>query len=1058
MAKQTLTAKLKNLARGGENYRHLRWSINLAISERPGELVGPMSPFLSRELFSLSTKAKSKGQRRPYLALPFMNKDWEVLERLINEPDVGINHTYLQLLSDYIRTNAKACERMAEVEKNATKAVMGFDPDAMVATLAAIAPEERQSLFTFKYFCAMHAPAPGKIAEFFVTKPHSDWVKQRLLYPLIFLFINLPSDTDFEHVLGQILPKGEHSEAERAVVRFLTRGGSGFSWAFKAYVALLCHPFDALDIFNRHLEEAMAAQEPPIAFELTIAREIAQATNNPRLKALLGIHDGDVPPFTISPRELPICKRLDFDTPETQFLEDYLRTDDKVSSGASRKGVFENLARLRWSAYPHEEDYFAAVAVSARYGFCEAGRLTDVLLTSIYMVERREVLAERRNLIRHIDYFGSASPFTICSPRGSVAVAQGMFGDRVHIEACVDNAVEICREDTRWWIKKLHWKLRTLERSMRVGDWLREVRAKVRLSGNSRYLSGIDWAWIDQVIAASRIRPFLGNPDGIYVLLLRAMEQRQKEPNSLKLALTPAVPTGAHVADLLEWLFREFKESATAFIRFFLTPPMILKMKLENSYTAALSERLNALDQCIEAYGYDAEIITETQHTAEAKALITALTFMTFGAAQFEVSWEALKADAEDEADQAFKTYAAVNQTYQSLSLLTETVRTTQNIFANKQVQAYEFKNKDWPLVSVICAMIDAFLSSASNGIEAILAIRIRHDNLRREFTPVFNHARKAIIPDVSSHDCKLAADQIELAVNVALQGWIDKYMHTPRGAPTGLFDFVPTQKEMVALVQGVGDCAELPAISECVVHWLRSRLEASLVVAREKLSVELRRALRDSVEEARDDIILKGVTGELAAGAVAAIIQTSLSFRIDELIAWFQFPGDSRPAGLTFKDIKLAVEGRFSSEVLSGELVTEVYAPTLIDYRLKSQHIRPAFDLWSELITNAVKYSARKHTKVRITEYEDEEYIGLRFTSYCDAGGMWEQSFVGEPRTAHDSILGSGKSGLPKVSALAAALVGKQAQLKVFKRKRSFHVFVPLTRKIACQEVWGGL
>jgi hypothetical protein len=182
----------------------------------------------------------------------------------------------------------------------------------------------------------------------------------------------------------------------------------------------------------------------------------------------------------------------------------------RLESGTD-EGLYRHLARLRWERYPQIPDFLQTVGSAQRFGFCEIGRLLDALLTSIYMVERRTLEMERRNLIRLLDFVGHSCAFITCSPRGSVATAQGLFGDRMQIEGATDAAMVHTSDGTRWWIKRLHWELRHFERSMKVADWLRKVRSSIPLSGNARFLSGIDWSWIDEVIAASRIKPFAGH-------------------------------------------------------------------------------------------------------------------------------------------------------------------------------------------------------------------------------------------------------------------------------------------------------------------------------------------------------------------------------------------------------------------------------------------------------------------------------------------------------------------------------------------------------------------
>jgi hypothetical protein len=704
---------------------------------------------------------------------------------------------------------------------------------------------------------------------------------------------------------------------------------------------------------------------------------------------------------------------------------------------------------MRWSNYPLEDDFKNAVAISRRYGFCEVGRLVTVLLTSIYMIERRTAVDEKVHLLRHIYYFGALSPFTACSPRAASAIESGLFGDGAAIEAQVDTALARSgtQGESRWWIKRLHWRLRLHERNMKIKEWLGEVRSSVRLSGNSRFLSGIDWSWVDTVIKVARIKPFEGDPDGVYVLLLRAMEERQREPNPLKLALAPLAPRNAGLDGLVKWLIQEYGADTTAFIRFFLTPAMILKMKLETSYTAALSERLNALDSVVSTFGLDDDVMTAEQYAYEQRALTTTLTFMTVGAAQFEVSWDAFRSDAQNNAIDQYRAYMAFNKTYNALPLLTDAKKVISHVFGNKHLQLYEFRNRDWPLVSLVCEVVDTFLSHPSYGIEAILAIRIRHDNIRRELAVALGEVRRTTLSGVSSADKKACLQPIETALHAALQSWIDRYMHTRRtDAPTGLFDFIPTQSEMEEFVDRLRSATALDEITDHIVNWVRHRLEANLETAREKLSGELKPALLGALWTSRDKLINSDAVGRRPAESITAVAEVSIARRVDELIDWFNMPSETRRSGLSYKEMKLAIEGRFSAEVRSGVLEMSFHAPSLGEITIPPEEIRHVFDLWSELTTNAIKYSSGKVTRLRVREKSCAVHTGLMFSSQHKGDQDSQQTFDAEPNVvADEAMLRKGKSGFRKVAALSAAVTRTPVKVEVVQRRRGFHVFVPL-------------
>jgi hypothetical protein len=704
------------------------------------------------------------------------------------------------------------------------------------------------------------------------------------------------------------------------------------------------------------------------------------------------------------------------------------------------------LRQLRWSRYPIQADFADVVAIARRYGFCEAGRFLGVLLTSLYMVERRSQQDEVLHLIRQLYFFGAISAFTLCSPRGADALDAGILisSDR-YAEIKTDHALSQIVDTSRWWLKRLHWQLRSAQRSMKISEWLHEVRNHIPLSGNSRFLSGIDWAWIDKVIEALRIKPFQGQVDGIYVLLMRAMEQRQREPNSLMLALAPFTPQHDKVSGLVAWLVREYEEYAVAFVRFFLTPSMILKMRLETNYTAALSERLNALEFCAAAFGFNDDVMTAEQFAYEQRTLTSSLTFITVGTAQFELPWDIFAADVSGSVADEYKTYVAVNKTYNALPLLSDARATTSHIYRNKEVRTYEFKNREWPLVVTICSIIDLFLSHPSYGIESILAIRIRHDNLRREFALALAGLRRTKLLDVSTLERDLCLRVLEVQVYSELQSWIDAYMHTRKTKiEQGIFEFLPDQAEMASFVSQFRNTPSLEDVVATIVDWLRRRLDESLHTARSRLVDELQPALQRAISTARQTLGRDDIRPAVI-DRVSGTAETLVMRKAEELKSWFETPTGPRKEGLSYFELKMAVEGRFHEEVASGQLVMSLNARKWSNLIVPPEKIRSAFDLWCELTMNALKYSKRDVVKIRVHPFEENAVKGLVFSSLRVGGSNDSERYFAEPTSINEPMLKAGKSGLKIVAALSASILRKPIELRVFERKGSYHVLVPL-------------
>jgi hypothetical protein len=233
-----------------------------------------------------------------------LQKDWPILKRLLSRPTDVLDHNYLRLAAEYIRFNSSAVRRLFEAEQNVSRHVLDLDTVHVQGVLEALDGTDRQSLFAFKLYCALNAHTHQTIADYFAKNRHSDWVRQRLLYPLIFYFINMPTDEHFAQMLIQMLPDRARHDAERAAVDFLLRveAGRTSGLAFKCYLGLLCHPFDALSILETHFEQQVASGASVSDISISIIEGLISDTRSVRLANVLRFVRGQQ--LTVS----PICR------------------------------------------------------------------------------------------------------------------------------------------------------------------------------------------------------------------------------------------------------------------------------------------------------------------------------------------------------------------------------------------------------------------------------------------------------------------------------------------------------------------------------------------------------------------------------------------------------------------------------------------------------------------------------------------------------------------------------------------------------------------------------
>jgi hypothetical protein len=241
-----------------------------------------------------------------------------------------------------------------------------------------------------------------------------------------------------------------------------------------------------------------------------------------------------------------------------------------------------------------------------------------------------------------------------------------------------------------------------------------------------------------------------------------------------------------------------------------------------------------------------------------------------------------------------------------------------------------------------------------------------------------------------------------------------------------------------------------LEAIMDSVERWMKERLLHSLARAKDLLSNSLRPAILEALSTACTSPTL-AIYSRTHVEAVAAAMRTVLERRCDELLAWFETPSSTQQSSLTFGEVKLAVDGRFRSEVERGKLRIDLATPDAMDVRkIDPDNVRLVFDIWCELAKNALKYSGLEQAVLKVRSYDIPGERGYMFSATRKpTTDQWTTGFPGTPTvTTTAAVFTSGNSGLPKVAHLAASVAGAPVEVVASSRPRWFHVRVPLQTK----------
>jgi hypothetical protein len=599
----------------------------------------------------------------------------------------------------------------------------------------------------------------------------------------------------------------------------------------------------------------------------------------------------------------------------------------------------------------------------------------------------------------------------------------------------------------RTWIKAVQWELRDAERRMRLSEWVETVRKEIRIA--PAYLTGINWRWLEAVLRELRLRPFLGNPSALYVLLLMQIEERNHRAEALVLS-AEFFAKGKNLKEFISWLIVTFDVEAIAFVRYLLDTDTILRLGLAPNLTAALAGRIYALQRCVKQFRYT-ELLSKELFAQEWETLNSSLLLTSVNAGQFEIPWDVFQKDA---AAKHLDLYTAVRslQPPEDLSpVLSEAKITVPLRFRNGKITIYSYANHLSPMASLIVSVIEDFLDHPGFGLEIILSTRFRHDTMRREFVAVLVDVADAHIESVFKTHVRAIVEEVERPVLDEIDAWLDTYMHTNRpGRPDGLFDVIPSPEELKVILTSVKASDGLANIIGYVTQWIRGRLEAQLPGARIKFETEMAARFGDRLSAERERLVGSSQYRSYDVDKVLSAIGTALQHRVAELGEWFRGnPGVARPP-MAFHELKMAADGLFEAYRSRRGYRSYFACEVARDPLLPPDKTRLCFDLLREVFAGALKYCGSRQARIRITYWATASEAGFRFSNLVGSERVGtvsrEATIPGDPyKSLDDVIFREGDSGLAKIASLAASLLGRRATLRVCERRGSFHLFVPI-------------
>ncbi len=1038
----TLESALNNTLRGKNSTSDSILSVHRLIMSHQSDVISDLNPAVQQNAFRVPLNGF--GQ-----ALDISNNNLVQIEKLSKNSNSVVELNYLKLATAYIVENQDRVNNWITLDVAASTEALAGDPEAIRDLLLALPAVDQQALSSMRLYAALYSFSDDIIREYLSRNMPSHWTQDRLLYPLIYYSLNLPDPYALEQMLAQVFPNVGTGRGEKILTRLLLQPDypEAANLALRCYVALISHPYDALEYIITDLEQRCANGDTIDAEHLKQYIKLAQAFPTHRVARLAKLAQGQPLPFDDRPTDLA---GFDFPTasPERDTLFALLDVREQVMPKiAPRAKILTALIEFRWSRYPDPAHFEELNSYHRRFAMLNSARLVRFIATSLFLFEREEPDRERLILLQGALLTGVWSPFSISGPQGFSVLSAARVPMSLSPSEAINRTGSVLTSEAekrgdRIWIKAANWSLMTLQAEGRISAWAASAREKFPIWIQPRYLSGLDWYWLSGVIEVLGMRSLVGNLDMVYVLFLKQLEQFRRESMPLRVAIEPFLRSAKSMEDISEWLHENLKGNTIAFVRFFLNADTILKLRLTDNYMAAVSARLDLFERAVRKYRFTPGVFEEADLEREQGVLTAMLCRMSVGARQFEIGWDALRDHAIERTRDAYVAYETISQAM-SDEVMANTRRSSTFQYANGATADYEARNRDWPLVLLIAGVIETFLTHPTTGIEAILSTRIRHDHFRREYENAIHEVEISTISGSSQSQTRHYAKELTPALYREIQRWLDTRMHNRRkDKPQAFFNFVPTKKEMTLLLDEAIN-KSFDDIVTLVFEWTKPRLDMQLAKARLSLSKELAPALEKKIPGTRGDV--SGGKDNVAS-RVADAVAASVSRRTRDLDEWFKVPDGDRDQSLSVNEVLIAVRQRFRMHQSSGRLEWRELPQDVATRIVAPKHIRHLYDLFSEIVHNALKHSKKTKTVIRIGKLGGSKTDQIIVTNNRGGSTRRDEEITGHPfQSVHDTLFGEGKSGLKKIAYLSASIRNTSTNVAVRESKYHFHLAIPI-------------